>query len=219
MTTTMRLLSEADLAALLQLHEVVLDALPDRGLFKLFGGATSFLSSHFGQRGVSLGILEGGRLVGYGSLTLPQAGDRDNYAGDLGWPPERAGRVALLSAAMVDPLARGQGLHPALIKARIALARERGVPELLVRAAPANAHSRYTLLAHGFAVAWLGVQAEGSLRHVMWRPVDRPAWTGDESDLVWASGDDLELQKRLLREGRLGVSMREGESAIGFAAV
>ena len=216
----LRALDARDLPALLALHAAVMRALPDPGLFRLFGGPERFLSDHLGARGESLGAFAGERLVGYGSVTRPAAADLDNYARDLGWTPERAGRVALLSAAMVDPGSRGQGLHRALIAARIALARERGVPELLVRAAPVNAASRRALLAHGFAVVWLGVQGEGSLRHVMWRPIERAAWeppAAGDAGLEWAAADDLETQRRLLADGRIGVRMRDGEAAIGFA--
>ncbi len=216
----LRRLVAGDLPALRLLHAAVMRALPDPALFRLFGGPEQFLADHLGARGESLGIFAGDRAVAYGSLTRPAAGDRDNYAGDLGWTPERAGRVALLSAAMVDPAHRGQGLHRALIAARIELARERGAPELLVRAAPANAPSRRTLLAHGFAVVWLGVQAEGSLRHVMWRPIESAAWQAAESAdaaLAWAAGDDLAHQQQLLQAGWMGVRMRAGDTAVGFA--
>ncbi|HEY9027696.1 MAG TPA: GNAT family N-acetyltransferase, partial [Burkholderiaceae bacterium] len=218
----LRPLAPADLPALHQLHEAVLAALPDPAMFRLFGGAAKFLADHLGARGHSLGVFAHGRLVAYGSLTRPAPDDVDNYACDLGWPPERAGRVALLSAAMVHPAHRTQGLHRTLIASRVALARDLGVPELLVRAAPANAVSRRTLLSHGFAVAWLGVQREGSLRHVLWRPIGGPAWTppaSDEPAIAWAAADDLPAQQRLLAEGWLGVRMRPGDPALGFVQV
>ena len=219
---TLRALTAADLPALHRLHDDVLRALPDPGLFRLFGGAERFLSGHLGARGRSLGVFAQDGLVAYGSLTRPAAEDLDNYAVDLGWPPERAGRVALLSAAMVHPSHRGKGLHRTLITGRIRLAADLGAPELLVRAAPANAVSRRTLLSHGFAVAWLGVQREGSLRHVLWRPIDGPAWVGSSSDdsaFSWAAADDLQEQQRLLGEGWLGVRMRDGDDALGFVRV
>ncbi len=216
----LRRLDADDLPALLALHEDVIRALPEPGMFRLFGGPRRFLSDHFGARGESLGLFAGERLAAYGSLTRPQVGDKDNYAGDLGWEPARAGRVALLSAAMVDPSQRGQGLHPALVAARIQLAREHGHDELLVRAAPTNAQSRRTLLAHGFAVVWVGIQAEGSLRHVMWRRVGGPVWQGSAVDveaLAWAAADDFALQQQLLADGWIGVHMLAGDTAIGFA--
>ena len=216
----LRTLTAADLPALHRLHEAVLSALPDPAMFRLFGGAEKFLADHVGARGRSLGVFADGNLVGYGSLTRPVAADLDNYAVDAGWTPERAGRVALLSAAMVHPSHRVQGLHRVLIAHRIELARELGAPELLVRAAPANAVSRRTLLSHGFAVAWLGVQREGSLRHVLWRPIDAPAWTAPETGepaLAWVPADDLAEQQRLLAEGWLGVRMRAGDPSLGFA--
>jgi len=216
---TLRALTAADLPALQRLHDDVLSALPDPGLFRLFGGAERFLADHLGARGRSLGVFSREGLVAYGSLTRPLPDDVDNYAGDLGWTPERAGRVALLSAAMVHPSHRGEGLHRTLIDGRIRLAADLGAPELLVRAAPANAVSRRTLLSHGFAVAWLGVQREGSLRHVLWRPIGGPAWVGpalDESALTWAAADDLAEQQRLLAEGWIGVLMRDGDDALGF---
>ena len=219
---TLRALTAADLPALHRLHDDVLRALPDPGLFRLFGGAERFLSDHLGARGRSLGVFAQEGLVAYGSLTLPTAADLDNYAADLGWPADRAGRVALLSAAMVHASQRGQGLHRTLINGRIRLAADLGAPELLVRAAPANAVSRRTLLSHGFAVAWLGVQREGSLRHVLWRPIGGPAWAGpslDDSAFTWAAAEDLAGQQRLLREGLLGVRMRPGDDALGFVRV
>ena len=90
----LRALDARDLPALLALHAAVMRALPDPGLFRLFGGPERFLSDHLGARGESLGAFAGERLVGYGSVTRPAAGDLDNYARDLGWTPERAGRVA-----------------------------------------------------------------------------------------------------------------------------
>jgi len=215
----LRALTAADLPALHRLHDDVLRALPDPGLFRLFGGAERFLADHLGARGQSLGVFAREGLVAYGSLTRPAAADLDNYAADLGWPPERAGRVALLSAAMVHPSQRGQGLHRTLIDGRIRLAAGLGALELLVRAAPANAVSRRTLLSHGFAVVWLGVQREGSLRHVLWRPLGGPAWVGPslgDCAFTWAAADDLAGQQRLLREGLLGVHMRPGDDALGF---
>ena len=218
----LRALAPADLPALHALHAAVLRALPDPTMFRLFGGAEKFLSDHLGARGRSLGVFAQDELVGYGSLTRPAPDDIDNYAVDLGWPAERAGRVALLSAAMVHPSHRTRGLHRTLIASRIALARDLGVPELLVRAAPANAVSRRTLLSFGFAVAWLGVQREGSLRHVLWRPIDGPAWcapAAGEPALAWVAADDLAEQQRLLAEGFLGVRMRAGDPALGFVHV
>jgi len=215
----LRSLSAADLPALHCLHEDVLRALPDPALFRLFGGAERFLADHLGARGRSVGVFEQERLVAYGSLTRPAAEDLDNYAVDLGWPPGRAGGVALLSAAMVHPSQRGQGLHRALIAHRIELARDLGAPELLVRAAPANAVSRRTLLSHGFAVAWLGVQREGSLRHILWRPIEGPAWTpppSGEPAFSWVAAEDLAEQQRLLSQGWIGVRMGAADSAIGF---
>jgi GNAT superfamily N-acetyltransferase len=219
---TLRTLTAADLPALHRLHDDVLRALPDPSLFRLFGGAERFLADHLGARGRSLGVFARNGLIAYGALTRPTAADLDNYAGDLGWPPERASRVALLSAAMVHPSQRGQGLHRTLIAGRIRLAADLGAPELLVRAAPVNAVSRRTLLSHGFAVAWLGVQREGSLRHVLWRPIGGPAWVGpslDDAAFTWAAADDLAGQQRLLGEGWLGVRMRAADDALGFVRV
>lgn len=214
---SLRRLTEADLPALLPLHAAVMAALPDASMFRLSGGPEAFFRSHFGERGESFGVFLAGELVAYGSLTRPLASDRDNYANDLGWPPERAARVALLSAAMVAPGHRRLGLHGVLINVRIAQARALGCPELLVRAAPANHASRQTLIEHGFALVWLGVQAEGSLRHVFWRPVDRPATDADESSLIWADAQELEAHRAWLAAGRVGVRARESDNAIGFA--
>jgi GNAT superfamily N-acetyltransferase len=214
---SLRSLQPADLPALMPLHAAVMAALPDASMFRLSGGPEAFFNSHFGERGESLGVFLADELVAYGSLTFPLASDRDNYANDLGWPPERAARVALLSAAMVAPEHRRLGLHGTLIEARVARAQALGMPDLLVRAAPANHASRQTLIEHGFALVWLGVQAEGSLRHVFWRPVDRFATDADETGLIWADAKELEAHRAWLSAGRVGVRAREADHAIGFA--
>jgi hypothetical protein len=41
----------------------------------------------------------------------------------------------------------------------------------------------------------------------------------DDAAFTWVAADDLEAQKRLLREGWLGVRMREGDAALGFVRV
>ncbi|WP_267725745.1 hypothetical protein [Niveibacterium sp. 24ML] len=213
----LRGLTEADLPALMPLHAAVMADLRDPSLFRLAGGPEAFFSSHVGARGESWGVFLADELVAYASLTLPRADDRDNYARDLGWPPERAARVAQLSAAMVAPEHRRLGLHGKLIDIRIARAQALGLPDLLVRAAPANALSRQTLIEHGFALVWLGVQAEGSLRHIFWRPADRMATGADDAGVIWADGADLEAQRVWLAAGRRGVRAREADHAIGFA--
>jgi GNAT superfamily N-acetyltransferase len=212
----LRPLGKTDLPALYRLNQAVAAALPDPGAFRLFGGAESFFAAHFDVRGSSIGIFDGEALCAYGALTRPRADDVDNYAGDLGWPPERAGTVALLSAAMVAPMRRGLGLHSALIRARLMLAAELGHVEALARAAPLNARSRRNLLAAGFAIVWLGVQAEGSLRHIYWRPLtDDVART--QCPTTWVAAADFAAQQALLAGGLLGVARRAPDEAIGFA--
>jgi hypothetical protein len=212
-----RRLDESDLPALRELYRRVQEALPDAGSFRLYGGAEAFFASHFGQRGESLGVFDAGGLAAYGSLTFPHAADADNYARDLGWETARAGRVALLSAAMVAPGERGRGFHGALIRARLDLAAELGRAEALARAAPANARSRRNLLNEGFAIVWLGVQAEGSLRHICWRPTSEAGATSDGDDLIWADPLDLPAQTALLARGLAGVRTRPADGWIGFA--
>lgn len=213
----LRPLDETDLPALHKLNQAVVAALPDPGSFRLFGGADSFFAAHLGVRGSSIGIFDGEALCAYGALTRPRAEDVDNYAGDLGWPAERAGSVVLLSAAMVAPSQRGVGLHIALIRARLVLARELGHAEALARAAPANARSRRNLLRAGFAIVWLGTQAEGSLRHIYWRPLaDDVAHT--RGAITWVAATDIRVQQDLLSQALLGVAQRAEDGAIGFAA-
>ncbi|HRI57152.1 MAG TPA: hypothetical protein PK170_08665 [Anaerolineae bacterium] len=90
----------SDVPALHELHQAVLAALPDASLFRLFGGAESFFQTHCGPRGESWVVEQGDQLLAYAALTLPRADDADNYALNLGWPAERAGRVGLGGQAM-----------------------------------------------------------------------------------------------------------------------
>lgn len=200
-----------DLPALHDLHEAVRAALPDPSLFRLYGGAESFFHTHCGQRGESWVVAQGEHLLGYAALTLPLADDADNYALNLGWPADRARRVGLLSAAMVRPDQRQQGLHRALIEQRLQRAQELGLPELLARAAPANALSRQGLMARGLAIVWLGEQAGGLQRHVYWRRSAAPV-AGRVS--IWLAADDAAGQQAALARGWLG--LQAGAGRIGF---
>lgn len=210
----LRALDRPDAAAVHRLHEQVRAALPDPALFQLWGGAEAFIAAHLpgpAARGESLGLWEAERLIAYGSLTRPRADDADNYATVLGWPAARADRVGLLSAAMVAPDRRGLGLQGRLIDARIARAAELGIAELLCRASPANAVSRGALMRRGFALAWLGEQAGGLLRHVFWRPRDGLPTGGS---LRWVAESDLDAQRAALAQGLIGREL--GEAGIAF---
>mgnify|MGYP000956368879 CR=1 FL=1 len=203
----------SDVPALHELHQAVLAALPDASLFRLFGGAESFFQTHCGPRGESWVVEQGDQLLAYAALTLPRADDADNYALNLGWPAERAGRVGLLSAAMVHPQQRQQGLHRALIQLRVARAQALGLPELLARAAPANALSRQGLMGQGLAIVWLGEQAGGLLRHVYWRPAAQPV---QGVVRAWLLPDDAAGQQAALAQGWLGLALRPADGALGY---
>lgn len=215
----LRALDASDLPALRELYRRVQEALTDPGSFRLYGGAEAFFASHFGERGESLGVFDAAGLAAYGTLTFPRADDGDNYARDLGWATQRAARVALLSAAMVAPGERERGFHGALIGARLALAAQRGRPEALARAALTNPRSRKNLLDAGFAIVWVGVQSEGSLRHIYWRPTDAAAKPArcPVGDLMWTAPTDLPVQTALLARGLAGVLARPADDWIGFA--
>lgn len=210
----LRSLNQEDATAVHELHAQVRAALPDPALFQLWGGAEAFIAAHLpgpAARGESLGVWEGKRLIAYGSLTRPRAADADNYAACLGWPAARADCVGLLSAAMVAPDRRGLGLQGRLIDARIARAAALGIDELLCRASPANAVSRGALMRRGFALAWLGEQAGGLLRHVFWRPRDG---LPTASALRWVAETDLDAQRAALTQGLMGLCL--SEQGIGF---
>lgn len=211
-----RLLGVDDLPALHRLHEHVRAALPDPSLFNLFGGAESFFVTHFGPRGLSLGLFRDDTLLAYGALTRPRADDADNYAAALGWPAERTGAVALLSAAMVSPHERRRRLHGALIDARLQQAAQDGVAEVLARAAPANAVSRQSLMGRGFRLVWLGAHAGGLTRHVFLRPVKAPRPLGADAPLRWIAADDLPAQRAALDAGWVGVEVHPWDGALGF---
>ncbi len=211
-------LQPRDAPAVLALHDAVRAALQDPSLFQLWGGAESFVAAHLpgpAARGESWGIWDresGNRLLAYGSLTRPQADDADNYANRLNWPAPRAAQVGLLSAAMVAPDWRGQGLQGRLIDARLARAAALGLPELLVRASPQNAVSQAALLHRGFAIVWLGEQAGGLLRHLYWRPV---AGLEPARPRAWIAIDDLDAQREALARGWIGRAL-DGGGRIGF---
>lgn len=215
----LRALQSGDEAAVHALHDAVRAALPEPSMFQLWGGAEAFVASHLPgpcSRGESWGIWAPGQdaqLLAYASLTLPQANDADNYARQLGWPADRAARVGLLSAAMVLPAARGQGLQGRLIEQRVARAAELGLDEVLARSSPLNGRSRQALMHRGFAIVWLGEQVAGLQRHLFWRSLQAGRSLGDA--LHWVDEADLAAQRQQLDLGRIGRRLHAGR--IGFA--
>lgn len=204
----MRRLTQADRAAVVDLHAQAHRGMPRPGL--LAHESVAFFGAHLDDAGggLTLGVDHGGRLVAYGILGLPSADDPYHFGHELLWGAERLAGCSLCDGAVVAAEARGRGLHQVLIAQRLRLAEAAGRAECLATAAPGNPASWRHLLRQGF-VARRVIERFGGHRYLLHRPAGGRIAV-DRSGAVAAGtapGEaGLQQQAALLRQGYVGVA-------------
>lgn len=143
-----RLLTPGDAALLTAFRRRVVETLDDPDHYRMAGEVGDFVADHLGPRGLTAGIVRGDALVAYGALFLPGPDDH-NRGRDLPLPDDELPLVAHMSSAMVEPAARGQGLHHRLIVWRLAAAAAMGRRHVLTTVSPRNHRSWGHLASHG----------------------------------------------------------------------
>ena len=143
-----RMLGPCDADLLTAFRHRVVATLDDPDHYRMAGEVGDFVADHLGPRGLTAGIFRGTALVAYGALFLPGPGDL-NRGRDLPLPENELPLVAHISSAMVEPAARGQGLHHRLIGWRLAAATALGRRHVLTTVSPRNHRSWGHLASHG----------------------------------------------------------------------
>ncbi|MBW7962979.1 hypothetical protein [Bradyrhizobium sp. BR 10261] len=201
-----RVLTKADFTAIMDLREVVFAALPNRQFLYPEDDDESFIRDHLGLEGMSVGIFDGGQLIGFTNVTLPDG----NRLGEpwLGIPGRRVQRHhALLMNGIVRPGFEGNGLHKYLIAERLRIAEADNRPLARVLASPYNYRSWGNFIWHGFIVKGFIRPYEPKfgtlLRYVM--DVDaRQKLVGNRETSVLVDSRDIEKQEAYFEQGMLG---------------
>jgi GNAT superfamily N-acetyltransferase len=143
-----RLLTLDDADRLTAFRRRVVETLDDPDHYRMAGEVGDFVADHLGRRGITVGIFRGDAMVAYGALGLPGPGD-PNRGRDLPLSDDALPLVAHMSSAMVEPAARGRGLHHRLIVWRLAAATALGRRHVLTTVSPRNHRSWGHLASHG----------------------------------------------------------------------
>lgn len=187
-------------------HEVTDRQLPDVNCYRLDAHAPDFPLSHLGPTGPGVKGLIGGLfadgdiLIGYGALSLPQAG-QPNRADILNLKDGGGDRIADLESAMVHNDWRGQGLHHALIQWRLALASALGRRHVVCAVWPGNHWSWMNLLDHHLLGKKLVQVRGGWLRLLTHRDLAQPLPVPDEATSLMLPLADLVEQGPLFDQG------------------
>jgi hypothetical protein len=208
-----RLLTTADLGALVALQHDIVDRAPWGTVAR---ETTGFLASHLGAEGYTVGLFCSGRLIAYGILGLSSAA-QVRLGGLLGLTAEQCGRLAVLDGVGVSPTFRGRGIHDHLNSVRGALADQHGRRLIAATAAPANPASWHNLMRFGLEIRGLARMFGDHWRYLMLRE-ESPARAESPAEFVAAL--DVVRQQRLLALGWRGV--RPGDSrdrpTVGYLA-
>lgn len=168
-----RLCTEAELDAVMELQETVCRTLDNPELFVPTPREEN--AGYLLKPNLILGAFSGGRLVAYCSLAFPGTGE-DNLAWDLGWPEERVGACAKMDTVIVHPGFLGRGLQRILVRKASELAAERmpGV-FLLTTVSPHNPHSLGNMQKEGFQALLRKEKYGGRERLILGKPAVSPA--------------------------------------------
>ncbi|MBW7920586.1 MAG: hypothetical protein H3C51_00600 [Rubellimicrobium sp.] len=154
--------------------------------------------------GLSLGLFDGGQLVGYALMQgRLEAGDNPAATPGMAGLP-----MAKLCGCTVAPHWRGHGLQARLARERLRIGRTRGWRGFFATAAPGNVPSWHSLLRAGLAIGQIGRRYSGALRYTLVLTQGRATGPGRS-----VGADDLPAQAMLLDQGWRGIS-RDGAGIV-----
>ncbi|MBE6823195.1 MAG: GNAT family N-acetyltransferase [Ruminococcaceae bacterium] len=167
-----RMCTQADLDAVMRLQEIVCAALEDPDLFVATDREEN--RTYLAAPNFILGCFDGDVLAAYCSFVVP-GNTPENYAQDLGWPPEKVCAAAKLDTIVVHPAYRGNGLQRELIDRALALAAHTpGVSTVLTTVSPKNQYSLHNVQAAGFSVLMRKLKYGGKERFILGRALLLP---------------------------------------------
>lgn len=159
-TFSRRRLSFADMRAVSDLQQRVVDALPDASLFAPLTRAEMLESMQLDR---FTGIFDAeGRLVAFSLVVINRPGPRNLADGTA-----HASSTYTFDVVVVDPTMRGYGFQQHLIDTAVAAAREDGIDNIMATVAPDNLHSRRNFIAKGFESLGREVKYGGLERDVL----------------------------------------------------
>jgi ribosomal protein S18 acetylase RimI-like enzyme len=196
-----RFLTPADIPLLLDLHQVVIDSLPQPVV--LYERDAKFFEKCTTDQGCVVGAIHEGRMISYAALYRPLPGE-ENYGEDLELPSEDLHEVGHLAGSAVHPEYRGNGLQAKLVDLRSDFARESGVRHLCGEVLPMNIISIANHLREGFLLKADKIDKIGLVCYVLHMRLDRDERTRAAADTVDRNARDHGVCCQAMRDGRWG---------------
>lgn len=203
----MKRLTVACLGQVMALQELIVSRLSRPEMLQPFSEA--FMRTHFGPRGIVLGVFVEKELVAFRNVYFPKADDREwNLAIDLGFPPQALPRVANLQMVCVHPSFRSNGLALKMNRQAIKVIGRLGcIDHLFATVSPYNYWNINILLETGFTIRALKDKYGGKLRYLAYQDVSRPRPTGKNECRI-APLTDFKQQQTLFQSGYSGIRIQ-----------
>lgn len=201
MSLHQRLLDMSDFDSVMSFRDFILSHLENPDFYRRESDEEAFVRCHLDNRGFTIGLFEKSTLIGIGCLTFAEYGNTDllGHVSDI--TPSSA---VWLSATMVHPRHRGQGLQNRLIESRISEARRRGRRGLIATVSPENHYSWSNLLVHKLFVCAVMKAYGAHDRFVMFGVTTEPVKFDCKSSTI-LNPRDIRAQQRLIQAGYVGV--------------
>ncbi len=214
----MRQIDGAQLQAVVELHNEVIDGLPDADLCWRF--PLENIKRYLGPDGITIGVFVEARLIAFRVLYFPGFND-DNPGFDLALPEEELNLVAHLPLSNVHPDFTGNGLQKKMTLYAIELASQvREFRYLCSNVSPKNYPSMAEKFAIGMHVAALKEKYGGFWRYIFCKDM-RQLHAYQEQEAVFVATEDYQRQSELLQLGFVGfkAGLEAGKKGVYFAAI
>ena len=206
---TFRELGVDDYERVMALRNDIIANLADPDHYVREDDERSFVMSHLGQAGISLGMELDGELIGYSALTMDM--ERAVHEPELARAVRDSAHAArqsldqyvLLAVTMIKPAFRRGPLHPAAIAGRLRIALERAKQGAMAMVPITNVASLRNLTRWRLSVVGLVEFPDGRVRFLLSGPVQpgEPEWDGPAQ---FVSLPDTAAHRRLTADGFSG---------------
>ncbi|WP_235801788.1 GNAT family N-acetyltransferase [Ureibacillus manganicus] len=198
-------LGTSDLHEILSLQEVVMEALPDKDILQPLS-EEEFLYILNGN-GLLIGAYVDKQLIAFRAVVVPKI-DEHHLGYDLGFVEEHdLKRIMYQEISNVHPLYRGHGLQKTLAKVIMSQIDTSKYDYICSTVMPYNIASLKDKFVQGFYIVAIKHIYGGKLRYVFALGLKNE--TQYENETIAISMGDIEGQEDLIKQGYVGVSMKQ----------
>lgn len=208
-------LTPADWQQVFALQQEVVDQLPSAELY--FPLTINEIQEVLGDRGITLGAVVNGKIIGFSSILFPAAGN-DPAGFDLELPAAESAKIAYLKVTNVQPHFRGNSLQKQFLSCLLATAAQRdNWLHLCSTVSPKNYASIVSTFSLGLVIVKLKRKYRNYWRYIFYRQrAARFEPDNGKTEVVFC--ENIERQVQLLQQGYYGYEavMKQNQPGIVF---